>query len=145
LLDWPTKIEMLHLATHTRVRGDDPLNSSVELHQSKLTLAQLFKLPLSDHALVVLSSCRGGLGQNASASEPVSLASALAASGAQSVIANLWDADDEASKLFFSSFYAELRRHSDLSKAFVAAQKATRVKFPDPFYWAGFCLIGSPH
>ncbi len=145
LLDWPTKIEMLHLATHTRVRGDDPLNSSVELHQSKLTLAQLFKLPLSDHALVVLSSCRGGLGQNASASEPVSLASALAASGAQSVIANLWDADDEASKLFFSSFYAELRRHGDLSKSFLAAQKATRLKFPDPFYWAGFCLIGSPH
>jgi hypothetical protein len=145
LLGWPTKIGMLHLATHTRVKSDDPLNSSVELHQSKLTLSQLFQLPLSEHALVVLSSCRGGVGQNASASEPVSLASALAASGAQSVIANLWDADDESSKLFFSTFYTELRRDNDLSRAFLTAQKVTRQKFPDAFYWAGFSLIGSPH
>lgn len=144
LLQNPRKLRILHVATHSQFRPDDPLHSSVMLHQSQLSLADLHRLPLDERALVVLSSCQGALGSAKTGSEPVSLATAVAAAGAQSVIASLWDADDEAAQLFFGKFYTLLKQGQSVGKSFAGAQQACRAKHPDPSVWANFVLIGNP-
>lgn len=144
LLSQPNPLALLHIATHTLARPDDPLQSSVQLHGGNLLLTQLHQLKLRKDALVVLSSCRGALPLNPGQAQPISLASALSAAGAQTVIANLWDADDQAATLFFDHFYRRLAQHKQVGRAFHEAQQALRKAHPDPYYWAGFCLLGNP-
>ncbi len=144
LLSQPKPLALLHIATHTLARPEDPLQSSVQLHDGNLLLTQLHQLKLRKDALVVLSSCRGALPLNPGQNQPISLASALSAAGAQTVIANLWDADDQAAMLFFDNFYRRLARHHQVGRAFHEAQQALSKAHPDPYYWAGFCLLGNP-
>ncbi|MFN8612938.1 MAG: CHAT domain-containing protein [Vulcanimicrobiota bacterium] len=144
LLEQKQPLALLHIATHTLARPEDPLQSGVQLHGSNLLLTQLHQLNMQKGSLVVLSSCRGALPLNPGQMQPISLSSALSAAGAQTVIANLWDADDQAAALFFDHFYRRLAQHRQVAKAFQEAQQALRRADPDPYYWAGFCLLGNP-
>lgn len=144
LLQQPQPLALLHIATHTLARPEDPLQSHLQLHGGNLLLTQLHQLKLRKDSLVVLSSCRGALPLNPGQPQPISLATALSAAGAQTVIANLWDADDQAATLFFDHFYRRLAHHQQVGRAFQEARQALRKAYPDPFYWAGFCLLGNP-
>ena len=144
LLQLKQPLALLHIATHTVARPEDPLQSGVQLHGGNLLLTQLHQVKLRSDSLVVLSSCRGALPLNPGQLQPISLSSALSAAGAQTVIANLWDADDQAAVLFFDHFYRHLARHHQVARAFQEAQQALRRVHPDPYYWAGFCLLGNP-
>lgn len=137
MLQQKQPLALLHIATHTLARPEDPLQSGVQLHGGNLLLTQLHQLKLRKDSLVVLSSCRGALPLNPGQLQPISLSSALSAAGAQTVIANLWDADDQAATLFFDHFYRRLAQHHQVAKAFQQAQQALRRAYPDPYYWAG--------
>jgi hypothetical protein len=137
-------LALLHLATHAHYNRNSPMESYLQLHGGQLNLAQLHQLRFKPGALVVLSCCEGGLGNDVQGSEPVSLATALSAAGAQTLIANLWQVDDQAAELFFDRFYRSLQLRRGVQISFMEAQQATRQAFPDPFYWAGFCLLGNP-
>ncbi|MBN9417097.1 hypothetical protein ABS71_02165 [bacterium SCN 62-11] len=143
LLQSPAPLGLLHIATHTLARPEDPLQSRIQLHGGDLLLTQLHQLKLRKDSLVVLSSCRGALPLNPGQAEPISLASVMSAAGAQTVIANLWDVDDQAAELFFDCFYRRLQAHHQVRKAFQEGLAAVRQRYPDPFYWAGFCLLGN--
>ena len=66
------------------------------------------------------------------------------AAGARSVLAALWDIDDEATMVFMESFYQHLKDGKTVSAAVHQAMKYLREseEFFKMWYWAPFQLIG---
>ena len=96
--------------------------------------------------LLVLSACETAQGDNQAI---LGLAGVAVRAGAQSTIATLWGANDEATAELMGYFYQHLNQDEEISKA-----KALRdaqlnlLKNPDsqyshPYYWAPFVLIGN--
>ena len=74
----------------------------------QLTGLAVCSMNLSDTRLVYLSACSSSSGLHISSESPITLAQAFRASGAQSVIATLWNVSDAASSMFSSLFYSFL-------------------------------------
>jgi len=88
--------------------------------------------------------------------ELISVASAFANAGAPSLVASLWEVDDEATAELMTEFYRLIKagkdkegRPLDTLEALRQAQlhvmhlnRAGATPFADPAYWAGFQLIG---
>jgi CHAT domain-containing protein len=135
---------LVHFASHAHYHQDRPLESDIQLHDGGLKIRQLSQLSLAEHALVTLSVCQGGDSAGQRLSEPVSLATGFSASGAETVVANLWPVEDEVARIFFGEFYKQLGRGDSPMKSFRQAQDKVRAKFPKPEDWAGFFLMGNP-
>jgi CHAT domain-containing protein len=56
----------------------------------------------------------------------------------------LWQVDDELTSELMSRFYSELKSGTQKIEALNRAQTAIRQKNPNPYYWAGFVLVGGP-
>ena len=69
-----------------------------------------------------------------------------AAFGAPSVIASLWPVDDASTAELFAEFYRKLEEAGgkEKLKAFTAARRTLRKKYPKPYHWAGFVYVGDP-
>ena len=92
--------------------------------------------------LVVLSACESALGRAAFAEGVLGIASSFVSAGSRTVVASLWPVDDRTTTDLMKSFYRELAAGKSVAAALRAAQLAEREKRPDPFYWAGFVVIG---
>jgi CHAT domain-containing protein len=59
------------------------------------------------------------------------------------VIISLWKVSDEATQELMSTFYTNLLSKK-LSKreAFKQAQASLLLKYPDPYFWGAFVMIG---
>jgi CHAT domain-containing protein len=93
--------------------------------------------------LVVLSGCETAAGDDRAA---IGFAGAALKAGARSALATLWNVDDAASADLVTLFYQYLG-NTDLTKA-QALQRAqehlrSRAETRDPYYWAGFVIIGN--
>jgi CHAT domain-containing protein/tetratricopeptide (TPR) repeat protein len=132
---------IVHIATHGYFRQDNPMFSSIRLGDSYLSLYDLYHLKLPVE-LVVLSGCATGLNVIRPGDEQIGLVRGLLQAGAQSMVLSLWDVHDASTKEFMVKFYGGLQK--GLSKA-LALQKtmiALRERYPHPYYWAPFSLIG---
>jgi len=112
-----------------------------------MTAAQLVReLSLSRALLVVLAVCDGGrVSVESLADEHLSLADAVLAAGASSVISALWTVDDEAAKEFFKLLYDGLmNRRLSPARALGEAQDKLRADphFASFFYWGGYQISG---
>jgi CHAT domain-containing protein/tetratricopeptide (TPR) repeat protein len=154
---------VVHFATHGIVRDDEPLDSFLALGRTnaadaddgRLTAAEIYELNL--HAdLVVLSACRTALGE-LSGEGIAGLTRAFLSAGSASVMATMWDVADEPTYRLVPQFYRSRTRGQSKAEALRSAQlrlladlRAGRVKLgtltlpEDPFFWAGFVLIGEP-
>ena len=114
---------------------------SLKSRQGLLTAAEVAGCSLEDTRIACLASCHSGQGEVTS--EGIyGLQRAFKKAGVESVIMNLWEASDVASKCFMTNFYADLVNGSkDRRKAFRFARNEVRKKFPSPFYWAGFVMV----
>ena len=67
--------------------------------------------------------------------------------GARTVLLTLWDAYDTSTADFMSAFYRHLQTGSNKAQALQLAVREVRERYPHPFYWAPFVLIGQvqPH
>lgn len=127
-------------------------------------------IDLSDVDLVVISACQSAQG-TVSDEGPAGLVRGLKKAGVKTIIATLWEIDDEATSLFMSKFYEMLTRTRDKHVALTAAQRYLRCEyrrsmlsksamerlmrrqsseqlsaqhytpFAAPYYWAAFILI----
>ncbi len=131
----------VHIATHGLFRQDNPMFSSVRLGTSDLNLFDLYQLRLSSE-LVTLSGCGTGLNVVVGGDELLGLVRGLLYAGAQAVLASLWEVNDESTAAFMKSFYQELLHSTSKAKALQTAMKSLREKFPHPYHWAPFVLIG---
>jgi CHAT domain-containing protein/predicted negative regulator of RcsB-dependent stress response len=108
--------DILHFATHTELKQDDPLSSAVILARSatddgRLEVRDIFGLDLKA-SLVVLSGCETALGKLSSGDELVGLTRAFIYAGTPSVVASLWKVDDASTASLMSSFYKNLKTKS---------------------------------
>ena len=132
---------IIHIATHGYFRQDNPMFSSIRLGDSYLSLYDLYHMNLPAE-LVVLSGCATGLNVVKTGDEQIGLVRGLLQAGAQSMVLSLWDVHDASTKEFMVAFYRAWRRGLSKSMALKAAMCELRERYPHPYYWAPFLLIG---
>ena len=150
------KSDILHLATHGYLDSSD-INSSYLVSgkkvtgknyvQEKLFLKDIYDLELNNSKLVVLSGCdTGKLGNLSNEPDDIlgSLATAFRVAGANTIIASLWKAHDDATKIIMQSFYENLKAGVDKAEALRRAELKVKEnpKYSHPLFWSLFSLIG---
>jgi CHAT domain-containing protein len=131
----------IHIATHGHFRKDNPMFSGIRLGGSHLSLYDLYFLKLPAE-LITLSGCATGLNVVAAGDELLGLVRGLLYAGAQSLLLTLWDVQDKSTAEFMKSFYGRFRGHSDKRIALQASMQELRARYPHPYYWAPFILVG---
>jgi CHAT domain-containing protein len=141
--------DVVHLALHSVLDSDLPLNSSLLLakngSQSQLRAYEIYRLDLERTRLVVLSSCQSGAERYYDGEGMASLARAFISAGVPLVVASLWPVDSTATEKLTVQFHKERGQNSS-AHALANAQRAmlhgSEKRFQSPFYWAAFTLNG---
>ncbi len=140
-----SRYDILHFATHGIFRQDEPLKSELLLSPDSkddghLTVSELYSLNLNVR-LAVMSACNTGLGSISDGDDVIGLTRGFLFNGAQVIVSTLWPIADKESAYFMTTFYTNLKKH-ECTDAFQRTVLDCREKYPHPFYWAGFQLIG---
>lgn len=106
-----------------------------------LTAYEATNLKLDHTSLVVLSACETGLGEIRNGEGVYGLQRAIIVAGASNLLMSLWKVDDEATAQLMGDFYKNWNAKVSQS-AFRNAQLELRRKFPDPYYWGAFIMLG---
>jgi CHAT domain-containing protein len=131
----------IHIATHGYFRQDNPMFSSIRLGDSHLSVYDLYHMRLPAE-MVVLSGCATGMNAVMPGDELLGLVRGLLHTGAQSVVLSLWDVHDGSTTDFMIEFYKQLGKGSSRAAAMRSAMLALRSRYPHPYHWAPFSLIG---
>jgi CHAT domain-containing protein len=115
-----------------------------------LTSEEVTWLDLTHCDLLVLSACRTAIGEDRSGEGMMSLQRAFQLAGAKSVVASLWNVDDESTVELMRSFYRHLwldrerrtdaLRHAQLEM--LAKNRAERRGRGLQWTWGAFVLYG---
>ena len=137
----------LHVASHGRFDAAAPLRSALLLagegaEDGQLTVGELYSMRLAAD-LVTLSACETGLGRIENGDDVVGLTRGFLYAGARSIVASLWQVDDQATGELMKGFYDALRLGVDNAEALRRAEIAALRRNPHPFYWAAFQLTGA--
>ncbi|HKZ83114.1 MAG TPA: CHAT domain-containing tetratricopeptide repeat protein [Anaerolineae bacterium] len=141
---------ILHVAAHGEYNPSNPLFSVLYLagdadDDGRLEVHEIYGLDLTKATdLVVLSACKTDVGAVSAGDEVVGLNRAFLYAGTPTVIASLWNVDDEATTFLMGRFYTHLRQGMGKAEALQAAQTEVRnnLKWAHPYYWAAFVLTG---
>ncbi|MGH3086093.1 MAG: CHAT domain-containing protein [Rubrobacteraceae bacterium] len=131
----------LHLACHGMFRADNPMFSSLKLHDGWLKAADVLGLDLAG-TTVALSACETGRGQVVGGDEVLGLTRAFLGAGAATLLVSLWLVRDETTAGMMASWYEKLRGGEKPAAALRAAQLEVKERHPHPYYWAPFVLVG---
>ena len=148
------KFRFIHFATHGWIDAADLRHSGLRLSAAAdgeraglLSADEILSLPLASE-VVVLSSCRSGVGERLAGEGSVGLARAFLYAGAHSVLVSLWDVGDRSTASFMSSLYGRLQRGEAASEAlrhvkleFLTSDQPARRQI---HVWAPFVLVGDP-
>ncbi len=132
---------LIHLATHGAFRSDNPFFSWLRLSDTYLTVRDIYGLHLPNATLVTLSACETGL-VSLKGGDVLGLSQGFLAAGARSLLLSLWAVDDSATAELMTAFYRRLVSGQTKPSALQGAQRELGLRYPHPFYWAGFVLIG---
>jgi CHAT domain-containing protein len=145
------RFRTLHLALHgiadvkvpdrsALVLGKDPKAVEDGLLQTR----EVNSLRLNAE-LVTLSACDTGVGRLQGQEGMANLVRAFLFAGSRSVVAALWDVDDNFTASLMKRFYANLAGGEDVGRAMQRAKREVRERFGDdavPYYWAPFTVLG---
>lgn len=131
----------LHLACHGLFRADNPMFSSLKLHDGWLTAADAMNLDLTG-ALVTLSACESGRSEVFAGDESIGLTRAFLGAGAATLTVSLWLAQDDTTARLMRSWYEKIGSGAGRAAALRAAQLEIKERFSHPYYWAPFILTG---
>lgn len=142
------RFRVIHFATHGLISQRAPARSALALAPSEdedgfLQAREIYHLKLASD-LVVLSACQTARGRMLSGEGVQGIARAFFHAGAKSVVASLWNVNDEKTATFMEAFY----RHLSEGRSKVEALRAAKLDMlsdkaaSSPRYWAAFILIG---
>lgn len=137
---------ILHLSTHAYGAYDGKL-PYIALADSSVFLTDLYHWDIPAE-LVVLSACQSNIGRLARGEGVLGLGRGFFYAGAKSVVASLWNLNDQSTSQVISAFYASL---ADGQPKAAALQSAKAQYLLDakvaayrksPYYWAGLTYYG---
>jgi CHAT domain-containing protein len=132
---------LIHIATHGKFRQDNPMFSGIRLGDAYLNLYDLYQFKLNAE-LVTLSGCATGMNVVTSGDELLGLIRGLLYAGAHSLLLTLWDVHDQSTADFMASFYRRFQQGKGKASSLQAAMVELRKRYPHPYHWAPFTLIG---
>jgi CHAT domain-containing protein len=161
--------EIVHLATHSLSDKRSSMLSAIVLAEEHLSATkaaaqainsdgvaldgalqaqEIYNLKPERTRLVVLSSCRSGLGDGRRNEALGGLAQAFLVAGVPAVVASLWDIDDDSAAVLMEKFHAGRRvKKMAFGQALRQAQlsflQTSSVKKRHPFFWATFIVTGN--
>jgi CHAT domain-containing protein len=140
--------DVVHMSVHGKFDGVEPLLSYVELapegsDDGRLTAAEMFGLPLSGAALVVLSACESGRVDTSNGNDVVGIVRGLVYAGAGGLLLSRWAVRAPPTALWMETFHRKAQGQG-LAAAARSAREAVRAdpKYQHPYYWAAFSVIG---
>ncbi|GAB5526935.1 MAG: hypothetical protein Roseis2KO_48070 [Roseivirga sp.] len=132
---------IIHLATHANANK----KPWIAFSDGKVELYELYTYR-NNAELVTLSACNTLLGEEASGEGVLSLSRGFFYSGAKSVVASLWNIDDQSTSMIMADFYANLKAGQGKSQALNNAKRkylrTHSLSEQSPYYWSSFVLIG---
>ncbi len=153
------RFSILHLGTHGcfDLAGcpnlDMQANTILFANKEQYNIADAALLGLKNTELITLSACQTAKEANADGQEISGLAYVLERAGAKSVIASLWNAPDgtkfedksyEAiNSIMMAEFYQNLQKGMSKSASMREAKLSLIEKYPHPYFWSLFILIGA--
>jgi CHAT domain-containing protein len=145
-----------HIACHGIFTPDQPDHSGLFLvsndgdQEELLSLRELARLDLRGLRHATLSSCWSADNFILPGRRVVSLPETLCRAGVTCVLSNLWRVDDDVAVSFMSLFYNYLktmprdRALQRVQQDCLAGNLHVRADTKDPYFWAGFRLLGDP-
>lgn len=92
--------------------------------------------------LVVLSACETGKGQVRGSEGVLALDRAFLVAGARAVVSSLWVVDDDSTAALMRELHDRIGQGKPADAAMAGAMLKVRERWPDPYYWSGFRVIG---
>ncbi|MEZ5072242.1 MAG: CHAT domain-containing tetratricopeptide repeat protein [Bacteroidales bacterium] len=145
---------VLHLAMHTIMRDDNPLNSHLAFttmevqdttEDNKLFAYEIYSMKLNAQ-MAVLSSCNSGYGELKKGEGMMSLARGFIYAGCPSIVMTLWQVSDKSSSELMTSFYQYLKRGKSKQEALRLAKldylKSADELTSNPYFWSAFVIFG---
>jgi CHAT domain-containing protein/Tfp pilus assembly protein PilF len=114
----------------------------MENENGLFTAYEATSLNLEKTELVILSACETGLGDMVTGEGVFGLQRAFLVAGADALIMSLWKVNDEATQELMTLFMRNFIRLNNKQKAFSEAQIALKKKYPHPYFWGAFVMIG---
>ncbi|HEX4668152.1 MAG TPA: CHAT domain-containing protein [Chthoniobacterales bacterium] len=138
--------DVLHLSVHGKFTPSEPMLSYLQLGKDarddgRLTAAEMFGLSLGKARLVVLSACETGQAEATPGNEVLGMERALLYAGANNLVLSSWAVDAASTALWMKTFHREAQT-KPLAEAARLALIETKKKYPQPYYWAAFRLVG---
>ena len=143
--------KIVHIAAHgfsdTRFpeRSGLVLGVDVASHDDGLLQVREIMRLRFNAELVTLSACNTGVGKLEGEEGVTNLVEAFLVSGAKSVVASLWSADDTYTLDLMERFYTHIAEGQDKAGALRQAKLDLLAKFGKqvpPYYWGAFVLVG---
>jgi len=131
----------LHIAAHGVFRSDSPMFSSLKLADTWLSMVDVFNLRLGSE-LTTLSACETGMSALYGGDELLGLTRGFLYAGTPSLVVSLWRVHDRSTVLLMERFYRELLSGTSKPEALRRAALEVRSRYPHPYYWAPFILLG---
>jgi len=146
-LDALMRYRYVHVSTHGSHNADAPSFQVVYLapepgSDGRLHVHELTDVDMRGLEILSLSACETALGRFDAADNLRGLPARCFLAGAQTIISTLWEANADASKLFFTTFYECLHEGASKLDAFARAQQHTRRAYPKYADWSAFCFMG---
>ena len=108
-----------------------------------LTAYEASFLNLENTELVVMSACETAKGEQKTGEGVYGLRKAISDAGAEHVMMSLWKVDDKVTQEFMTTFYSYwLEDKMPIREAFKSTRLAIKSKYPQPYYWGVFILVG---
>lgn len=144
-----TPFPVVHLATHGQFSSnlEETFVLAWDTPISISTLSRLLRNSEQNRQdaieLLVLSACETAAGDSRAA---LGLAGVAARAGARSILASLWNLDDETSAVLMDQFYRSLSQSSTTKATALRQAQLSLLRNPGyehPRYWAPYVLVGN--